>query len=473
LLFAGIGLFVATYLVFYPPVFAIVDEDAYLSQALLLRTGRVTYALGPDEAPHMSTGVPGRMASKYPPGNRLFLVPFTLPGWRFVFVSGLVLAVAGTLLFWRVLRRLAPESDPAWALAWLFYPSVVIYSRTVMSDLFCATLTLAAFYFLLRAGRWTLAAGLAFGFSFLTRYSNAVLFPVFVLLAQTGGPGRLRRAALFMLGFAPFVALALGYNRLCYGGPLAFPMHLTTVFSPAFVPRNLVLYGSSLLVAWPLALAAPLAAGRRLLLWLGLPAAALFIFYCFVPHPTPGLDFVGRTVVGLRYLLPAAPFLLLAWCAVLDRLSRPLLFAAALRVLLVVLFAASSVVLQWRHQQALKEQDSCRRALLSMVPEGAYVLANAAAAELLSPAWGTRPHRLYVEHGVPVEFARPAPEAETVYAVFRKLPGRDQSAEWVVFERLRVCRGGEAAGVQGCRLPGRGAGRAGSGCGLVVGRLKP
>ncbi|MBM3315484.1 hypothetical protein FJY71_06570, partial [candidate division WOR-3 bacterium] len=122
LLLAGMAFYAACYLALYPPTFAIADEDAYLTQALLFRSGRLAYD-GSGIPPPLMTVVPaGHLVSKYPPGNALFLVPFTLPGWRWVFLSGLVLALAGTALFALSLRRLCPEADPAWALIYLGYP---------------------------------------------------------------------------------------------------------------------------------------------------------------------------------------------------------------------------------------------------------------------------------------------------------------------------------------------------------------
>jgi len=98
LLVAGAVLYVLTFLALYPRTTAIVDEDAYLTEAYLFRTGRLSYEGSPIPAPHMTVESGGRLASKYPPGNSLFLLPFTLFGWRAVFVSGLLLGLAGIVL---------------------------------------------------------------------------------------------------------------------------------------------------------------------------------------------------------------------------------------------------------------------------------------------------------------------------------------------------------------------------------------
>ena len=386
------------------------------------------------------------MASKYPPGTSLFLVPFTLPGWRFVFVSGLVLALAGAWMFLLVLRRFAPDADPSWALLYLFYPAVVLYSRTVMSDLLAATLTLAAFYCLLRSDAkprnpthpptplWALGAGAALGYSCLVRYANAVLVPVFITLILLGRVRRARALMLIATGIAPFAALALGYNALAYGGPLKFPMHLTTVFSLAYAPANLWRYCSSLALLYPLMLIAPLAAGRGAWYKLALPAAAMLLTYSLIPHPTPGLTIVGRTVTGLRYLLPAVPFLVLGYSLALHRLARRTPMIAKLKPAAILIIALAGITLQWRHQRMLQTQDACRRALLAAIPQTALLLCNVDASKLLSPAWGTRRYRLITEHGVPVELARKPPDADTLYAAYLEQPGRPKPLQRMIFE---------------------------------------
>jgi 4-amino-4-deoxy-L-arabinose transferase-like glycosyltransferase len=342
LLYVGAALYVLTFIVLYPRTFAIVDEDAYLTQTFLFRAGRLSYEGSGIPAPHMTVETAGRAVSKYPPGNALFLLPFTLFGWRAVFVSGLLLALAGTCLFRLILRRLAPEADPAWSLLYLFYPAVVLFSRTIMSDLLAATLVLAAFYCLLRSGagarmsadahgraRMALVSGLVLGLACLVRYSNAVFVPVFLALlagvarTNTDEHGRIRRAMLlFVAGFAPPAGLTLAYNAYAYGAPFSFPMYLTGHFSPAYFFHNAWYYGTCLLMLYPLMLVAPLGAGKGLRLLLGLPAGVLLVLYCFFSYTYDVPDLPARLTIGIRYLLPALPFFVLAFVVTADRLTR-------------------------------------------------------------------------------------------------------------------------------------------------------
>ncbi|MEO0085070.1 MAG: glycosyltransferase family 39 protein [candidate division WOR-3 bacterium] len=417
LLLFGLLVYTVCFLALYPPTFAIVDEDAYLTQAFLFRSGRLSYNDSPIPAPHMTVAPAGRAVSKYPPGNALFLLPFTLAGWRWVFVSGLVLALAGTLLFAATLRRLCPEAGSYWALLYLCYPTVVVYSRTVMSDLLAATLVLAAFYCLLRGWRWLLVSGLALGAACLVRYSNAVLVPVFVLLAwlrAERGKGLLRLG----LGLVPAAFLIFGYNSFAFGGPFRFPMQETGAFRLSFAVHNLNYYVSTLLLWYPLLLVAPFAAGRRRRLLLGLPVLALLVLFALFSYTYPAGNVLERVAVGLRYLLPALPFLLLAYVLALHELGR-LLPVPAVRPLLLALVLAVSIAVQVKHDRYLHQQLASRRTLYAVLPEDGLLACNKDMSELISYVWGWREH---VGLGALAPDSLPA--ERSLFAGWAELPGR-------------------------------------------------
>ena len=432
---AGALLCLLTFLALYPRTTAIVDEDAYLTEAFLFRTGRLSYEGSPIPAPHMTIEMDGRVTSKYPPGTALFLLPFTLLGWRAVFVSGLLLALAGTVLFGLILRRLSPETDLAWTLLYLFYPAVVLISRTIMSDLLAATLVLAAFYFLLRRGGWLLATGLILGLACLVRYSNAILVPVFLLLAIRPAGSRLRSVLLLLAGFAPVAVAIAAYNAYAYGSPLSFPMYLTGQFSPAFFLHNVRYYGTALLILYPLMLAAPFAAGKGRRLMLGLPAYAVFGLYCFFSYTYEAPNLPARLTVGLRYLLPALPFFILAFVLAADRLLGRLR-AGWLRYAAVVAMALLSIAIQLRHDRYLEVQARYQRLLLDNVPKTALLLCDAGVSELVSYAWGWRDYRHIVEFNVPIPLDSALAGNRPLYAGLAERPGSDNPVVLTVFESL-------------------------------------
>ncbi len=435
-MYAGIGLYALTFILFYPRVFAIVDEDAYLTQALLFRSGHLTYDGSPIPAPHMTVDIAGRQVSKYPPGNSLFLLPFTVFGWRGVFLSGLLLAIAGTLLFRSVLRRLEPRADPAWSLLYLTYPAVVLFSRTMMSDLLAATLLLAALFFLLKGKTWVVAAGAAIGFACLVRYSSAAVVPVFLILAIIGARKKTRAALLLLAGVLPFALLAVGYNTYAYGGPFRFPMYLTGQLSPGYFVRNLTVYAVSLLLLYPAMLLAPLAAGRKRRIIISLPAYAILLLYCLFSyvHTSPGL--AERLTVGMRYLLSAVPFFVLGYVLILNRLLRGFRWATPLRLTVITAMLILSVAIQYRHHRYLNVQDSYRQMLYETVPESALLICNKDISELVSYAWGWRRYRRYVEFNTPVPTRRAISRNDTVYAAILQKPGKTNTIETLLFHTL-------------------------------------
>lgn len=448
LLYAGAALYVLTFLVLYPRTFAIVDEDAYLTQTFLFRAGRLSYDGSGIPAPHMTVETAGREVSKYPPGNALFLLPFTLLGWRAVFVSGLVFALVGAMFFRWILKRLAPEADPAWSLLYLFYPAVVLFSRTIMSDLLAATLVLAAFYCLLRRRTWMVVSGLVLGLACLVRYSNAVFVPVFLaLLARPAGIGQTstdehgrtgpgRAMLLFVAGVAPLAGVILAYNTYAYGAPLSFPMYLTGHFSPAYFFHNAWYYGTCLLVLYPLMLFTPLTAGKGLRLALGLPAGALLVLYCFFSYTYDVPNLPARLTVGIRYLLPALPFFILAFVVTADRLTRRLHGTGWLKYAALAAMALLSIAIQLRHDRYLRVQTQYQHLVRDNVPDSALLLCNKDVSELVSYAWGWREYRHISEFNVPVQLDSELAGDRPLYAALVEKPGQENMVEATLFEAL-------------------------------------
>ena len=435
LLLAGAALYVVTFLALYPRTIAIVDEDAYLTEAFLLRAGRVFYEGTAIPAPHMTVESGGHLTSKYPPGTSLFLLPFTWFGWRAVFVSGLLLALAGTALFGLALKRVSPEADPAWALLYLFYPAVVLFSRTIMSDLLAATLVLTAFYCLLRGRGWLLLSGLVLGFACLVRYSNAVFVPIFLLLISRPAGSRLRPGLLLLAGFAPLAGLILAYNAFAYGSPLSFPMYLTGNFSPAYFLHNVWYYATALLILYPLMLAAPLVAGKGRRLLLGLPAYALLALYCFFSYTYDVTSLPARLTVGLRYLLPGLPLFILAFVLAADRILKRL-HAGWLKYAAVAGMALLSVAIQLRHDRYLRVQAGYQRLLLDNVPKSALLLCNPNVSELAGYAWGWRDYRHISEFNVPVPLDSVINGNRPLYAGLVEKPGSENPVDLTLFETL-------------------------------------
>ncbi|HID28734.1 MAG TPA: hypothetical protein EYP19_01880, partial [Desulfobacterales bacterium] len=252
------SIYVLLYLCFYPRMYSSLDEDGYLSTAYLLKSGTIYYDVAGIPPDSMSVRMGEHVVSKHPPGNALLMVPFLMVGPDWVFLRGLFLHLLGFVLVYGVLHRLQTPHADFWALLYLAFPSFIVQSRTLLSDLPSATCVVGGLYFYLR-GRWT-AAGVWWGMAFLVRYPNLLVFLPFGIAAlgkavRSQGWRPLWGAAM---GFIPFGLAACMYNAFAYGHWTKVPeVSGSTGFSLTFVPGHLWFYLKSLLLIYPFMLLGP------------------------------------------------------------------------------------------------------------------------------------------------------------------------------------------------------------------------
>ena len=231
LLVAGV-LYTILAVFFWPSIHTTMDESAYLVAAYALRHG----TFYPDMAgvsAVMSYPIGGHIVTQYPPGMAFLLAGFSLAGWGMVFALNLVVHL---LTFWTVIRILRRLSiSPVYAILYLFYPTAVIYSRTVMSDMIASLLVAQAFYAYL--GNRRLLVGVLIGIAILIRTASGLLLLPFLvdaliqpLIAVTDGRSSLSpkeparwwegiwSAFLVGIGAVPFAVLAWVYQAIVQGG---------------------------------------------------------------------------------------------------------------------------------------------------------------------------------------------------------------------------------------------------------------
>lgn len=395
----GVLVYVAIFLVFYPRITAIVDENAYLTQAFLFKSTKLAYDEESIPRPILTFDMReagGHIVSKYPPGNSLWLVPFLHLGlgWRGVFLSGLMCALLGTWLIALILRQIVPESDPRWALLYLFYPTVVVFSRTIMSDLPATTGVIGSFYFLLRGNLWVLLAGWLLGVSALFRYPLVVLVIPFLVILFLH-KRRFNEVALFLLGLLPPLLGFLLYNRYAFGSFIHIPMWPTDRFGVEFIPHHLLFYSLPLLVWYPLMLVSPLLAPKNYRLMLSLPPLILLSFYSTFSFTPATKNLLEQVVIGLRYLLPALPFFIISFALGLERmpLNSFISFPPSLGAYLrwgIVIPVLIGIIAQCQHHRYLQIQEFYAQTLLSTVPPEGIIVGNKDVIELLNVAWGWR-----------------------------------------------------------------------------------
>jgi hypothetical protein len=316
----------------------------------------------------------------------LLLLPFTLIDWRLVFVVNPVLLVVGFLFFRRLLEDL--ELRPGWAFLYLLYPPLVLFSRTVMTEVPSTLATVIALVAYGRGRRGQAAAGLILGLSLFLRYANGIVFLGLLLGALAHDLGRRRDPAApwLILGFLPGALLFGLYSVIAYG-QLSTPGYASAgggVFGISYVPQHLIFYAIDLVILYPLMLVAPVLY-RGPLRWeiLAIAATTMLVMSSYY-YLDDAHGFVENLLVGARLMLPALPAFLIAYVALLQRLSLPDVAAPTAAGALLVMAAILALV----HQRHLEDAAMIRNTIASNTCRAAYV--NGEATKFLSPAWGSR-----------------------------------------------------------------------------------
>ncbi len=421
---ASMLLFTALFFIYYPPIFAIRDESIYLSMTRLLRAGS-WYAENP--AIPMITVVEalGHRVPLYPPGNAVFLLPFSMMGWQSVFLAGFFLHIAGSWLFSRMAEFFDADTPLAFLLYFLF-PPFLLYSRTIMSDMPSMVLFLAACvcYFNPKGSR--AGAGALLGLNLFFRVSNAVLVvPFGIALLLNALRRREWKAFLFFCaGVIPFAVGVLIYNAYFLGSPFltGYSTAISGVenFGFKYLPGNLAHYLISLCLMYPLMLAGVFLNRKQyrieIFLLLGI-LLAFFGAYYFYDH------FPGRLATwgfGTRFLFPVMPFLILAYADLLDRaLGRlPEVITRVITALMILSLWAVMVFVFQRGDQELRKQENLKNIIYQSTRSGDMILYDSGASELLQADWG---NRVYVAEDRidPVETAAAVNSGQPVYWIER------------------------------------------------------
>lgn len=393
--------YVVLFAVTYPPTFAIIDESAYLSSAYVFRAGTVYQDVaGVDSVSRVPVGA--HEVGKFAPGWPAALALFTLPGWRGAFAAGLALHVAGFLVFAGLLRR---AGAPRWAaLLYLAHPTLVYYSRTLMSDVAAGVTVLLAWAAWRGEGRSaSVRAGLWVGASCLVRYTNGVLAAIFAAAAVVDDVRRRgvrpARSPGFLLGLLPPLLVLAVYDQIAFGkwwrGTAGYSderrgLGMEGQFGWPHLAPGLAHYGAALLTLWPLMPLALLAVRGRDALVLRSVAVGFTLFFCFYYWRDDATGRLQTSAVGLRFLIPVLPLYLLAYAEALGRWIRPGRAQRGIAAAVALAAAVGAVAVSVRHRDVLELRAADRDLLHALTAPGDRVLCDTGARKLLHPAWGDR-----------------------------------------------------------------------------------
>jgi hypothetical protein len=253
--------------------------------------------------------------------------------------TGAILVLLGAALGFS--RTAATRLGLAWGLCTLAWPQAKL---TFEAPIEAACLA-GAMFFLVKPGRSAAAAaGCLVGFAILTRPSAAVMVPGLAILLGRGGDLR-GRAAAAAAAAVPWIVLALVYNEVRWGSPLAtgyartgFRYFATPAESLEGLVGLLVSPGRGFFWYSPILLLAPwgfraLAARDR-----AVAASVAVLAASYVGFLSSTTIWAGDWTWGPRHLLPIGPPVALA--------MLPLLEPGKLRRLVAAPLVAVSVAVQ-------------------------------------------------------------------------------------------------------------------------------
>ena len=399
-------LYTVLYAAFWPRAATTMDEASYLGFAYVLRQG----TLFPDAAHAtvlLAFPVGDHLVSKYPLGMSALLALVSWGGgWPFTLGTNLLVHLATFGVTVKLLR--ARALSPLWALLFLFHPTAVLYSRTVLSDP-ASGLLIALGLLCLQKNKW-LWAGFWAGIALTFRTGNVIALPVFAgaafLQASDTPLGQRIRAALEVAaGSLPGVLLAAYYMLIVTQNQMG---RNTGSFGLSYFPIMFGGYVLMLMVLYPGLLLAPAFALWRKRDGFALASAGLcygtFVLYSFWFYRDQGGSALETLIVGQRYFLAVLSSFIVAYAAVLQPLFTPLArryltrakparqerFKAELILAAGALCGIVGAGINARHNKLLKPMAQVRDSVLLATAPRDLIFCNTQVGKLLPPGWGNR-----------------------------------------------------------------------------------
>lgn len=359
-------LFILIYIHYYPQYLTFGDEGEYFHTAYLLSKGMSPKVTDPAYSYRFSLHENKFFLPTYAIGTPVLMLPLALVFWKLVFVSGLLFHIVGFFFFYKIVKKMKYESY--YSLLYLFFPGIVFFSRTIMSEVPSAVLILIAFYFYIDSRKYSyLVSGALFGFACVVRYPNLLAFVPFIFTAFLEFinyyalkikrlPKNRLKFVFLLAGFIPFAIFILLYNNHMYGGPLTTWNSLMGSVTGSYtkegdvynIPtllgvfneflkkgsvdnREMVLnhifmesfqkYAIIFMTIYPLMLLSPLfyrGPAKAELIW----ATYGFVFAIgLVLHRAPfHYTFLRNLIIGGRYIFPVIPLFIIAYVPFMDKI---------------------------------------------------------------------------------------------------------------------------------------------------------
>ena len=378
MMMAYIGLFV----VYFPRLAAIDDENGFINQAIVWSKGAMSAEGAGYTTLQDFQEIQGRHVPSRHPGRSLFALPFLmafgLPG---IFFSGMLLHLMMTIIGGLLLSRLG--RSPLWAVLLLFHPTLALYSRTALADGASGMfLMLAAFATLSPQGRG-IFSGIAVGLAALMRAHAGMALPIVAasLRYPPRGPKPWRDVASCLLAGIACGGLNMAYNLILYGSLVDPFSSQRGYFAAEFLVPHALFYAGCLTLIWPGMFLAPVF-DRSPIRWLVRGVCGLnFVLFSFYYFHDDSPRFLETIVIGQRLIQVALPLWIISYVGMIDelvwarwesRLSRHT--RMALIALGMLVLCMGTAVMFAQHQRHLERSKAERDAFAAIAPSGSLVV---------------------------------------------------------------------------------------------------
>uniref|UniRef100_A0A7C4YAY6 Glycosyltransferase RgtA/B/C/D-like domain-containing protein n=1 Tax=candidate division WOR-3 bacterium TaxID=2052148 RepID=A0A7C4YAY6_UNCW3 len=283
--------------------------------------------------------------------------------------------------------------SPIFSLLLLLHPSVILYSRTLMSDIPSMFFILYGIYLILKEKKFL--SGLVLGFSLLLRFSNAVIISGVLLYLFFNDRKNLHR---FLPGIFIFILIQSFYNIFVMEGLFA-PFLLPTGaggLSIIYIKDIGLYYFISLNILYPLMLLVFILnlKNREYFLYT-FPALITLFFFSFYYYIDKGNSFIETLVKGQRFMIPIIPLLLLIYSNSLNKLrySKSMILLASFFLLI---FDGG---INYKMYSFQKEKGILKDIIYENTKDADIIICNGEVCKLFNPFFGSKRWINYVFDG--------------------------------------------------------------------------
>lgn len=326
-LIISVLLFSIPLLIFFPSTYLTIDEHDYINNAKLLITSGLKTDCDLDINGQWKTNL-GYCISKYNIGTSIFFIPSAIIGDWFVSITILLIFIFGSLVFYLLLKHY--KLDERLIYLFVLFPAFSFYARTALSELISMALILLIFYLLLKLRKaylYQLLIGVTIFFAILTRYTN--LIPIAIIgiyffyqqVVKVGLVKTLKHFWILNISVVVGIALILLINNDLYGEPLRSGYYFSSeegfsTFENFF--KTFFNYIFLINFIYPLALIGIFATRLKDGAIFLLVSLTMIILYSLLKNSSfPGK--FSDLLLGLRFLIPIYPFILLSYFDILNR----------------------------------------------------------------------------------------------------------------------------------------------------------